>query len=33
LLKETHFGELSFFSKLRWKREGARHTARFIGVI
>lgn len=33
LLRKTHLGELSFFNKLRWKREGARHTARFMDVI
>lgn len=33
LLRKTHLGELSFFNKLRWKRDGARHTARFLGVI
>ena len=32
-MRKTHLGELSFFSKLRWKRDGARHTARFMGVI
>lgn len=32
-MRKTHLGELSFFSKFRWKREGARHTARFMGVI
>ena len=24
---------MSFFRRLRWKREGARHTAMFMGVI
>lgn len=25
--------EFSLFSVLRWKREGAKHTARLVGVI
>ena len=33
-LRVFHLGEmLSIFRMLRWKREGARHTAMFIGVI
>ena len=32
--KKNYLGErLSFLSILRWKREGARHTAMFMGVI
>lgn len=30
--KGTNLGEL-FFSKLRWKSDGAKQTARFMGVI
>lgn len=37
VIRNMHLGylgdRLSFFKMLRWKREGARHTARFIGVI
>lgn len=31
--EKTYLGELSFFTILRWKREGARQTAMFMGVI
>lgn len=34
VLNFAHLGDsVSFFSMLRWKSDGPRHTARFMGVI